>query len=182
MKLSLLCQHQGWFPTVIMVGPRFEQRQISVWNGLPHQLVPITAQRPFAHDYELHHCIFFFLIGNQKYPPYLWLILDQQTVTSRLGPAELPSAATQTCLLQRLENARSARSSSASRAARTRSPEHHRHGHHVRSVNETTLTQEHISSTTFLTLVSKAQVSCTASNSHSKRRTRFRSALTQPNI
>lgn len=77
MKLSLPCQHQGLFPTVIMVGPRFEQRQISVCNGLPHQLFPITAQRPFAHDFELrHHYIFFFLIGNQKYPPHLWLILD----------------------------------------------------------------------------------------------------------
>lgn len=77
MKLSLLCQHQGLFPTVIMVGPHFEQRQIWVWTGLPHQLVPITAQRPFAHDYELHFFLLF-LIGNQKYPHHLWLTLDPE--------------------------------------------------------------------------------------------------------
>jgi len=41
MKLSLPCQHQGLFPTVIMVGPHFEQRQILVWNGLPHSWFPL---------------------------------------------------------------------------------------------------------------------------------------------
>lgn len=53
-----------------MVGPRFEQRQISVCNGLPHQLFPITAQRPFAHDFELrHHYIFFLKLETRNILP-----------------------------------------------------------------------------------------------------------------
>lgn len=102
MKLSLPCQHQGLLPTVIMVGPLFEQRQILVRNGLPHQLVPVTAQRPFSHDYKLQH---FFLIGNQKYPPYLWLILDlaNSYLTVRGCRAEVCNSS-KMCLVPSLRN------------------------------------------------------------------------------
>lgn len=72
MKLSLLCQHQGLFPAVIMVGPRFEQRFEPAmachtsWFPLLHRDLLLTI---------MSFTISFFLIGNQRYPPHLWLIL-----------------------------------------------------------------------------------------------------------
>lgn len=72
MKLSLLCQHQGLFPTVITVGPRFEQRFEPAMAchascfPLPHRDLLLTI---------MSFTISFFLIGNQRYPPHLWLIL-----------------------------------------------------------------------------------------------------------
>lgn len=72
MKLSLLCQHQGLFPAVIMVGPLFEQRFEPAmachtsWFPLLHRDLLLTI---------MSFTISFFLIGNQRYPPHLWLTL-----------------------------------------------------------------------------------------------------------